>query len=153
MSKERNKNYSNTVIMFHGDVTEYDLKSIPDDFDGDIIVSGDVIIHSKNFNIPYSLWIYGALFSEYSINIIGDVFCSSTINIFLGGIRVLGDLYCGHGVAATEQINVGGTFLAKSSIFATVINVGGDFFYKANKVWANEINVLGEQGLAVFELN
>lgn len=117
-------------LIFEGKITDEQIKKIPKDFRGDIIVNGNIIC-LEDCKIPGSLWINGNLEAKH-LRVEGDLFAKKgTTLITEEGIDVSGDFifkeYCD---IDTTCINVGGDFEGKGEIDSTDINVYGTFeFY------------------------
>ena len=140
MNKERTAINLNSVVIFDGDVTDENLKIIPEDFRGDIVVHGDMTVKEYYCTIiPCSLWVSGNI-QTGDINVAGDFCCERTINA--GDINVTGDFYC-KGYIRASDINVAGDFYGKGIINADDINVAGDFYYE-REVYFDVMDVEGK---------
>ena len=100
MSKERTTGIdSNSIIVFNGDIRE--LKSIPKDFCGDIIVHGDIDLNLwrglESLIANCSIWCEGSI-RCYHIKINGSLYVN-------GMIRASGDIICSEDIICTDIID------------------------------------------------
>lgn len=150
MNKERTAG-----LIFFGDISDEEIRSIPEDFHGDIIVTGDINCKGE-CRIPGSLWIEGDLKAIY-LKVEGDMFVNaySKIKTTEYGIDISGDAVLGEGcfIDSMSKINVGGDLELKEGegkIDATGINVYGTFeffgeiFLNACSIFAGKLKFFGE---------
>lgn len=142
MNKER------TVgLIFFGNITDEEIKSIPKDFHGDIIVIGNIRCKGKCV-IPGSLWLNGDLFAQ-GLDVEGGFYTKvGTTIVISGGINVSEDFILKEaGEIRSRCINVGGDFEGEGTIISTSIDVYGRFAFKGkinsggNKIRAGELEI------------
>lgn len=77
---ERNA-LKNAIVIFDGDVAAEELMElIPREFDGDIVIHGDLIVDVVNFDITGNLWIDGDIWAAASeLSIYGSIVCKNII--------------------------------------------------------------------------
>ena len=109
------------------------MKVIPENFDGDIVINGsieseyeDIFIYTNNCDI----YILGNIYSKYSIEITGNVFCTENI-ICKNFIDINGCLYSDTDYIEAKKLSVEGDLIAKNAeIFVDNIIVAGDMEVK-----------------------
>ncbi|MBR2745050.1 MAG: hypothetical protein IKE01_07155 [Clostridia bacterium] len=135
------KRYSG-VVFFNGTVDKQDLSAIPIDFDGDIVVDGDLVSDgygaivfiranlwvSGNINTP-NLTVKAQSVTANNINCgklisLGDVVCYE--NLGASTVMIDGDLYCGREISKCKYISVNGSVVCYNLAISGDINTGGD---------------------------
>lgn len=121
MNKERT-----SVLILEGEITDAQIAKIPKDFQGDIVVNGDIICDER-CEILGSLWLNGNVDVAY-LKVNGDLFGEEGINIVTAhGVDVSGDVVLKNCYINVTDINVGGDFEGSRYINSTCINVYGKF--------------------------
>lgn len=147
MNKERTAINLNSVVIFNGDVTDENLRIIPKDFRGDIVVNGNMSFKEDRY-IPCNLWITGNVFCycNRAIYVNGDCYIGGTIDS--GNIKVDGDLYC-KGYLNAHRIRIEGDLIVsddksfhKGDIISNDIMVAGDVFCEGD-IRSKDIIVAG----------
>lgn len=78
------------IVVFNHDITEKDLRIIPDNFDGDIIVHG-FIESTEKISIAGNLWVYGGIIC-CEVEVEKDLVCEGTITCHI--LDVKGNFLC-----------------------------------------------------------
>lgn len=126
MNKERT-----AVLILEGTITNKQIAKIPKDFQGDIVVNGNIVC-TENCEIPGSLWLNGNVEVPY-LKVNGDLFCQDGIIIITTskGIDVLGDFVLKENCHIdTQEINVCGDFEGHGKITSKDINVYDEFRFE-----------------------
>ena len=133
---ERNIGYSNKpIVCFNKNVLASKLNKSFNDFRGQIVIKGNIILDED-------------LFTRYNLDVIGDILpkpyhkgnitigsnfaCEGNMQIY-GHIKVSGDLSC-KGYMNVGCITVGGTLFCNGNMDTGAISVGGNFFGGGNTI-------------------
>ena len=150
MNKEQISSKSVSTVFFPGDSTNEDLAIISSDFQGDVVVCGDLMLQD-DLSISCRLWVMGNIYSaknsrnmflirDYitgkgNLSVDGDVFCYGYINC--GNIAVTGTLYCYVGTCTEGNI--------RCENFTTygVSHIGGNMETKCLRISGGDVYVFG----------
>lgn len=143
MNKERNTNLNNAIVVFDGNVEASKLNELFADFQGDIVINGNLIWGSGDLRIKCSnlyindLEIYGKLIVEGNLYVQGNINCCDIV--------VNGSIVC-LGYMDSMEINVAEDLYVKKDIEVNGydINVGGEFVCDSEVTSAAEITVLNK---------
>lgn len=125
---------SNGIIVFNRNFNFEDLKTIPQDFCGDIVVHGDVDLHIEsedkydNLVLKCTIWCAGDMYCD-DINVIGsiyvkgvihanDIVCSEDIicmsEMDFGKLACYGDVFCeGYFYSSERKVFIKGSIECK----------------------------------------
>lgn len=139
MKEERKVIETNAIVVFNGDVNASKLNELFQDFQGDVIINGSLLI-DENLEIACNLYVVDDINSEYDkkIHIAGNLYCDGDVDCY--------DIYVEESFFCTSinscNINVVEDFCCEDDIeaYGYDINVGGDFFCKG-KVEADFVNI------------
>ena len=140
---ERQENLTNAIIVFDRDVTAEELNTLFDDFQGDIVITGNLDLGNVDLFLKCNnLYVMGEItVNENTITEIeGNLWIEGRIDCF--DLKVNGSVYCGGYVLSTE-VAVSEDFFVDETVEAddSDIYVGGDFICNG-EVSADEIVVL-----------
>ena len=137
-------------LILKGQITNDQIEKIPKDFNGDIIVNGDIKCDGL-CEIPGSLWLYGNMEAN-TIKVAGDLNLLAPNSYIIarnGEIGVSGDfiLRGSCDLYAPGDINVGGDLEGKGLITALNLNVYnrciffGEISLGEGVIHAGELNI------------
>lgn len=95
---------SNGIIVFDRDFTVKDLKAIPKDFCGDIVVHGDIELFVAETEE------YAPLITKCCVWCEGDVYCNNIIcesSIYVKGVIHAVDIVCAEDIDCTGEMDFG----------------------------------------------
>jgi len=141
MNKERKVIEPNAIVVFDGDANASKLNALLKDFQGDVIINGNLHIN-EHLNVICNLYVVENIIcgNNNIINIIGNLYCDGDIDCF--DIFTSENLFCNS--INSMEIKVGGDFLCKESIeaYGYIVTVAGDL--ESNTVEAENLYVLGK---------
>jgi len=147
MNKERKVIEPNAIVVFDGDVNASKLNQLFQNFQGDIIITGNLIIDEEKLSIQCdNLFVMEKIdlsnYANTGICLDGNLYVEKFIDC--SHIEVNGCIYCS-GSIDSFNINVAEDLYVKGNIDTNGydINVGGNLICK-NEVDAAEITVLGK---------
>jgi len=145
MNKERKVIETNAIVVFNGDVNASKLNELFQDFQGDIVINGSLILDKDNLCIQCdNLYVTRAVStnvrSEGNICVSGNLYVDEDIECC--NMSINGSVFCSADVDSLD-INVTEDFCVENKVDTNGqdINVGGDFICEGN-VDANDIVVL-----------
>lgn len=137
------------IIVFKGDATEKDLAMIPNDFEGCVVICGNLCVYDCS-KISVNVWVMGNICEEISfgnINFMKDLICEGAI-INKGGIfsivttKIEGDFIC-NGDICLGSLKVSGDIICNGYINVWEIDVAGDV-ESIGKITAKHADILGK---------
>jgi len=144
MEKERKASKSNPIVVVDGNVKWSKIEKLFQDFKGDIVIRGNLILEECSHIICDNIYIMGNIWDEYEADLIveGNLYVEGAIDCW--NLTVNGAVNCNKCIN-TYEINVAEDLYSKSKIDAggCDINVGGDLVCKS-EVAAADIRVLGK---------
>lgn len=124
MNKEQKAINRNAVVVFNKDVSAEELmKMIPDDFEGDIVIHGELI-------------------GNKDISISGNIFCETFKGQHICCVKY-GDFICESDIDSMD-IEVNGSFVCGGDIDSGSIKVNENFICEGNNVTSGSIQVEGK---------
>lgn len=112
-----------STIAFDGDLTDRNLKAIPEDFKGDIVVYGNVSLTEPYAKIHGNLWVHGNI-SAWQMKIHGDVTCGG--NIYTWDSEFVGNLTCKGSIDVYGDIDIAGNLNCDGDIYAETLDIAGE---------------------------
>lgn len=151
MNKERKLNVSNKVVVFNRDVNAEELNALFEDFNGDIIINGELYVdrnlHIKCDNlyvtrlttgtwtkIGFYIIIEGNLFVDgdidcYDIEVNGSIYSNGEIDSL--NIIIAEDFYAKRLSANDREVAIGGDFECDKAEYIKDITVLGSTYVKS----------------------
>ena len=131
------------VIIASKYVKPCDLKILPKDFQGNILIYGSLVIEDEDTIKFDNLYAKRLISNGPKVNIIGNIYIENDIDVF--DIKVNGSVYCGENFNSA-QVVISEDFTVDGDVDANYhsIIVGGDFVCGKSIENVEALKVLGK---------